>query len=97
MTHNEYFRHRNQFGINKTQVEDGDEEVNNKYINHANTVLINGKAYNKKDLPTITKVILKECNYIKKYFDKENSGDGKTMITRGLSVNEFTKKYGLPK
>ena len=97
MTQNEYFRHRKQFDSNKNQGEEGDEEINNKYIKHANTVLINGKPYNKKDIPTITKVILKECNYIKNYFNKENAGDGKTMITRGMSVNEFTKKYRLPK
>ena len=96
MAHNEYFRAKNQIDINKIQGEEGDEEPN-KYLKHANTVLINGKAYNKKDLPTLTKVILKECNYIKKYYDKESAGDGKTMITRGLSVNEFTKKYRLPK
>ena len=96
MTHNEYFRAKNQIDINRTQGEEGDEEPN-KYLKHANTVLINGKPYNKKDLPTLTKVILKECNYIKNYYDKESAGDGKTMITRGLSVNEFTKKYRLPK
>lgn len=79
----------------KSQIEDGEEE--NKYLKHTNTVLINGVTYNKKDIHTISKVVLKECNYIKNYFNKEKSGAGKTMITRGLSVNEFTKKYGLPK
>ena len=96
MTQNEYFKPKIQItDINKAN-DEGEEEPN-KYVKHANTVLINGVAYNKKDLAKISKVILKECNYIKHYFDKEKAGAGKTMITRGLSVEEFTKKYGLPK
>ena len=96
MTQNEYFKPKIQINdANKNQFDDGEEE--NKYLKHTNTVLINGVSYNKKDLPAISKVVLKECNYIKHYFDREKSGAGKTMITRGLSVNEFTKKYGLPK
>ena len=74
-----------------------DNEINNKLIRQANNVLINGKFYNKNDLKSISCAVLKECNYIKKYFNSENAGEGKTMITRGLSVNEFSKKYGLPK
>ena len=98
MTHNDYFRHRNQNNdINKMTSEDGEEEINNKYLKHENTVMINGIPYNKKDISKISKVILKECNYVKNYFEKEKSGAGKTMITRGLSVDEFTKKYRLPK
>ena len=93
MTHNEYFRHRNQSHISN----DEGEEEQNKFLKHENIILINGVAYNKKDLPKISKVILKECNYIKNSFNNEKAGTGKTMITRGLSVNEFTKKYGLPK
>ena len=93
MTHNEYFKHRNQTNNSN---DDGEEEQN-KFLKHENIILINGVAYNKKDLPKISKVILKECNYIKNFFNKEKIGAGKTMITRGLSVNEFTQKYGLPK
>ena len=93
MTHNEYFRHRNQSHISN----DEGEEEQNKFLKHENIILINGVAYNKKDLPKISKVILKECNYIKNSFNNEKAGAGKTMITRGLSVNEFTQKYGLPK
>ena len=74
-----------------------DNEINNKLIRQANNVLINGKFYNKNDLKSISCAVLKECNYIKKYFNSENAGEGKTMITRGMSVNEFSKKYGLPK
>ena len=95
MTKNEFFKPKIQItDINKAN-EEG-EEVN-KYVRRANTVIINGVEYNKKDLAKISKAILKECNYIKNYFDKEKAGAGKTMITRGLSVEQFTKKYGLPK
>ena len=98
LTHNDFFRHRNQNNdANKITSEDVEEEITNKYLKHENTVIINGVPYNKKDISKISKVILKECNYVKNYFDKEKSGAGKTMITRGLSVDEFTKKFRLPK
>ncbi len=98
MTQNEYSKPRNQSNeLIRMAMDDGEEELNNKYLKQHNTVMIKGKAYNKKDIPKISRVILKECNYIKKYFDNEKSGTGKTMITRGLSVEEFTKKFRLPK
>ena len=93
-TQNEYFRQRN-IKTGKSKL-DEDEEAN-KYLKAENTVVINGIRYNKKDVSKISKIILKECNYIKKYFQNEKTGSGKTMITHGLSVNEFTEKYGLPK
>ena len=74
-----------------------ENEANNRVIRQANNVLINGKYYNKNDLKGISNAVLKECNYVKNYFESENAGEGKTMITRGMTVNEFTKKYGLPK
>ena len=74
-----------------------DEEETRKKIERLNNVVINGKNYNKFDIAKISNAVLQQCNYIKKYHDKEIAGDGKTMITRGMSVNEFTKKYNLPK
>ena len=74
-----------------------EEEETKKKIQRMNNVIINGKSYNKFDIAKISNAVLKQCNYIKKNFNKENAGDGKTMITRGMSVNEFTKKYNLPK
>ena len=76
-----------------------EDTVDDKHLLKAsNTVIINGVTYNKnKDLDKISKIILNKCNYIKNYFDTEFAGEGKTMITRGLTVDEFTKKYGLPK
>ena len=78
------------------KIDDKDDE-GEEFLKQINTININGIQYKKNDLPNISKVILKECNYIKNFYDNENAGEGKTMITRGLSVNEFTKKYGLPK
>ena len=74
-----------------------DENEANLIIRRGNNILINGKFYKKNDLKGISNAVLKECNYIRKYFDTENAGEGKTMITRGMTVNEFTRKYGLPK
>ena len=82
--------------VHKVQNEDIDEDKS--LLKPSNTIIINGVTYNKnKDLHKISKIILKECNYIKNYYNTEYAGEGKTMITRGLSVDEFTKKYGLPK
>ena len=36
-------------------------------------------------------------NYISKHFEPQNIGEGKLMFTRGMTVNEFIQKYGLPK
>ena len=84
----------NQEKDKKNNVEDTEQ---NKIIRHQNNVLINGKFYKKNDLKGISDAILKNCNYISKHFESENAGNGKMMFTRGLSVNEFAKKYGLPK
>lgn len=95
MTDNQNFKPKN--NMRKQMKDDEDEQAKN-LLKPSNTVVINGVVFNKnRDLDKISKAILKECNYIKKYYDKESAGDGKTMITRGLSVNEFTKKYRLPK
>lgn len=79
------------------KIYDEENEGNTKIIRKTNLILINGKSYNKNDLKGISNALLKECNYIKQYFDVENAGEGKTMITRGMTVNAFTQKYGLPK
>ena len=83
--------------INKHRHTIEDEEEAIKKIKQINSVVINGKYYNKNDIATISNAVLKECNYIKKSFDNEKAGDSKTMITRGMTVNEFTEKYHLPK
>ena len=73
------------------------EDESNRILRQQNNVLINGKYYNKKDIKGISNAILKKCNYIVKHFDVENAGNGKMMFTRGMTVNEFSKKFGLPK
>ena len=73
------------------------EAEQNKLLRRQNNVLINGKYYNKKDLKGISDALLKKCNYVSKHFEPKNSGNGKLMFTRGMTVNEFSKKYGLPK
>ena len=73
------------------------EAEQNKLLRRQNNVLINGKYYNKKDLKGISEALLKKCNYVSKHFEPKNSGNGKLMFTRGMTVNEFAKKYGLPK
>ena len=82
---------------NPKKLYDEENEINNKLIRQANNIIINGKYYNRNDLKGISNAVLKQCNYIKNHFGSENAGEGKTMITRGMSVNEFTQKYKLPK
>lgn len=94
-TQNDYFNVK-MINNDLNKIDDKDDE-GEEFLKQINTININGIQYKKNDLPNISKVILKECNYIKNFYDNENAGEGKTMITRGLSVNEFTKKYGLPK
>ena len=74
-----------------------DEKDINRIFKQTNKIVINGQSFNNNDLKGISNAVLKECNYIRNYFDAENAGEGKTMITRGMTVNEFTKKYKLPK
>ena len=74
----------------------------NYYINEEDEIIqIDNKSYLKKDLKNISKHILKKCHFLNKKFNdsKENyleEGKGKLMITNGLSLKEFTKKYNLP-
>ena len=85
--------------IIEKQKNNNDEENDDQFkkiLERMNTIQINGKSYKKNDLPLISEVVLQECNYIKKNCGKENARDGKTMITDGLTVNQFSKKYHLP-
>ena len=63
------------------------EAEQNKLLRRQNNVLINGKYYNKKDLKGISDALLKKCNYVSKHFEPKNSGNGKLMFTRGMTVN----------
>ena len=53
-------------------------------------------------MKNLGKIALKKCHFINSKFDEnENNqlkkGEGKLMITNGLSLNEFLDKYSLPK
>ena len=65
-----------------------------------NSFLFDNKIYNKKkEFDLIAKKVLKLCNIYSNKSKYNNSTlkvrNGKTMITRGLSVEQFEKKYGL--
>ena len=73
------------------------EEKNKRILARMNNITINGVNYNKNDFPKLSKIVLKKCNVVKKFFNVPKAGNGKTMITRGLTVNQFSKKYSIPK
>ena len=68
-------------------------------------IIVNNYLYNKKnknDLNDLGKIVLQKCHFVNtKYDNDENNqlkkGEGKLMITNGLSVNEFLNKHSLPK
>ena len=84
-----------------------EEDIFNKKINNKksrlldeNSLLIGNKVYNKKNqFNLIAKNVLKSCNFYSNKSKFNNSSlkgrSGKTMITKGLSIAQFEKKYGL--
>ena len=62
-------------------------------------VVIDQDTFNKNDLNKIAARILNRCNYFhKKHVNNDTelkAGEGKTMITNGMSVRDFVKKYHL--
>jgi hypothetical protein len=60
-------------------------------------VRVDGKEFNRDDINSITKVVLRQCNFFhNKNKNNTNSlkvGTGKLMQTNGLSIAEFGKKY----
>lgn len=58
-------------------------------------------AFDKNQLDLISKQILTKCNFYKtkSAFNKTflRNGEGKSAITSGLTLNEFAKKFKLPK
>ena len=67
-------------------------------------IIINNNVYNKKnesDMKNLGKIALKNCHFINTKFDDNEKnhlkkGEGKLMITNGLSLNQFLDKYSLP-
>ena len=76
---------------------------NNKASNlEESEIKIDGKIYNKnKEFDLITKKILRLCKVYSNKSKNNNqslkAGNGKSMITQGLSLNSFEKKYKLNK
>ena len=73
-------------------------------IEDDNLILYNNCVYYKKDkndMKNLGKIILQKCHFVNnKYNNNENNklqkGNGKLMITNGLSINEFIDKFALP-
>ena len=71
-------------------------------LNEENEIEIDGKTYNiVNQFNLIANKILKLCNVYKNKSLHNNinlkAGSGKTMITQGMSINDFEKKYGFKK
>jgi hypothetical protein len=62
-------------------------------------ILIDDEEFRKSDTEKIANKVLKVCNYYHKKNPNNNrnlkSGEGKLMITNGLTLNEFNKKFKL--
>ena len=79
---------------------------NNKkeIIEDDNYILINNHIYNKKnknDIKKLGQLALRKCQFINaKFNDEKNNqlkkGEGKLMMTNGLSLKQFMEKYSLP-
>ena len=76
------------------------DTINKKKLIDENNVLINGELYYKDtQFDIIAEKVLKNCNVYQKKSKHNNSRlikeEGKNMITGGMSVNEFERKYKL--
>ena len=73
-------------------------------IEDENLILYNNCVYyknNQNDMNKLGKIILQKCHFVNnKFYNNENNklqkGNGKLMITNGLSINEFIDKFSLP-
>ena len=88
---------KNTFGKKKDKDSESDLHEKKKLVDE-NNVLINGEIYYKdSQFDIIANKVLNICNVNKKKSKFNNTSlkkkDGKLMITRGLSVGEFEKKY----
>jgi len=74
--------------------------LNIKYIVDEEKININNQVIQKSQINEISKNVLTRCNYLNKKseFNDKNlkAKDGKLMITSGLTVYEFNKKYNFP-
>ena len=72
----------------------------NARLNDNDHIIIDNELYDKSDLKHLSKKILTKCKFLNEKYEQDEdvhlSGKGKTMITNGLTVNEFLSKYSLP-
>lgn len=72
----------------------------NARLNDNDHIVIDNELYDKSDLKQLSKKILTKCKFLNEKYEPDEdlhiSGKGKTMITNGLTVNEFLQKYSLP-
>lgn len=71
------------------------------FLDDEERITIDNETYLKSQVDLISKKILKKCNFTNTKSDFNNkslkAGTGKLMITSGLTVNDFTKKFNIPK
>ena len=89
---------KNEYSIKKENAYEKDPKINKKQLVDEHNVLIDGELYYKDtQFDIIANKVLSNCNIYKKKNEQSISylkkGEGKLMITHGLSVNEFEKKY----
>ena len=62
-------------------------------------VIIDNQPYKKNQYDVLSKVVLKKCNFTHEKNKNNNvihkTGDGKLMITSGLTIKDFIEKYHL--
>lgn len=71
------------------------------YLDDEERITIDDETFLKSQIDQISKKVLKKCHYLNAKSDFNNkalkSGSGKLMITSGLTINDFSKKFNVPK
>ncbi len=78
-----------------------DDPANARY-DEQKFVLVDNRLFLKDDTKNLGKVVLKKCHFVNDKFNKDDDnrlrkGEGKLMMTNGLTITEFAKKFCLPK
>jgi hypothetical protein len=64
-------------------------------------IYFDGEVFYKSQVDKISRKVLEKCNFINKKSNNNNtilkSGTGKLMFTNGMSLDDFSSKYKLPK
>ncbi len=78
---------------------DKNGELEKRGIDISEKLVIKGEHFTSNQMDKITKKVLTDCNFFHDKNKNNNSrmkvGEGKMMITSGLTVNDFMKKYNL--